>query len=179
MLERLNLPFETRNPNVDESPRLAETPLQLAQRLALDKAMAVYRDFPDAVVIGADQVLDFNGLALGKPGNLATARQQLMMLSGQTVTFQSALAVVSALSSEVRVSACVATFRHLSPAQIDYYLSVDQPFDTAGSAKAESLGIALLASLTSDDPTAIIGLPLVALTDLLAKAGIDPLGPAA
>ena len=152
-----------------------ETPLALARRLALAKARAVAKQAKDAVVIGADQVLDFNGLALGKPGNLKNARQQLALLSGQTVIFHSALAVVTPNGTTIRVCPCEATFRLLSSAQIDYYLATEEPFDTAGSAKAEGLGIALLTSLKSDDPTAIIGLPLIELTRLLSQAGLDPL----
>lgn len=177
MLTRLNIPFSTCSPELDESALPGETPLAIARRLALQKARAVAGQAPGAVIIGADQVLDFDGVALGKPGNAENARRQLVMLSGQTVTFQSALAVVTPTAARVRVSPCRATFRQLSKAQIEHYLGIDQPFDTAGSAKAESLGISLLESLQSDDPTAIIGLPLIELTRLLSLAGIDPLNP--
>lgn len=176
MLTRLNIPFSCRSPELDESVQPGETPLAVARRLALSKAEVVARLFPDAIVIGADQVLDFNGVALGKPGNADGARRQLSMLSGQTVTFHSALAVVWPTGARVRVIPCEAKFRKLSATQIDRYLSIDQPFDTAGSAKAESLGIALLSWLKSDDPTAIIGLPLIELTHLLSLVGVDPLG---
>ncbi|MCD8504298.1 MAG: Maf family protein [Burkholderiaceae bacterium] len=177
MLARLNIPFSVCPPELDESALPGETPLALARRLALQKARAIARQEPDAVVIGADQVLDFNGIALGKPGNADNARRQLIMLSGQTVTFQSAIALVTPRATRIRVSPSRATFRRLSDAQIEQYLQIDQPFDTAGSAKAESLGISLLESLQSDDPTAIIGLPLIELTRLLSLAGIDPLTP--
>lgn len=155
----------------------SEAPAALAHRLALQKAQAIARQAPSAVVIGADQVLDLKGQALGKPGNFEAARNQLALLSGQTVIFHSALAVVTPQTTHVSVIDCQATFRVLSDAQITYYLTHDKPFDTAGSAKAESLGIALLTSLKSDDPTAIIGLPLIELTRLLSQAGLDPLNP--
>lgn len=177
MLHRLRLSFSSQSPEIDESPLPGECPLALAQRLAIQKARAVYRKSPTAIVIGADQVLDFNGRPLGKPGNFQAARAQLAMLSGQAVTFHSALALVTPQWSRVRVVACQARFRALNNQQIEHYLALEQPFDTAGSAKAESLGIALLDSLASDDPTAIIGLPLIALTQLLSQAGIDPLDP--
>jgi len=175
MLSRLKVAFETADPKVDESPLNAETPIALARRLALLKAQAVAKHYPHAVVIGADQVLDVNGQALGKPGEIDAARAQLSLLSGKTVIFHSALAVVSPTSTAVSVSQCRATFRHLTGAQINHYLNVDQPFDTAGSAKAESLGIALLTELSSNDPTSIIGLPLIELTRMLCRVGLDPL----
>ncbi len=177
MLSRLNIAFETRSPDVDETPLAGETPLALARRLALEKAKAVAKNAPWAVVIGADQVLDCHGQILGKPGSLELAREQLKMLSGQTVVFHSAFAVITPKGSHVRVCPCEATFRHLSGAQIDRYLTIEQPLDTAGSAKAEGLGIALLTALKSDDPTAIIGLPLIELTRSLVLAGLDPLDP--
>ena len=177
MLARLKIPFSCRSPHVDETPWPGETPIALAQRLALQKAQAIAREAPEAIVIGADQVLDCNGRALGKPGNFEAAHSQLCELSAQTVTFHSAIAVVTPTSTQLRVSACKAVFRALTRAQIEHYLDVEEPFDTAGSAKAESLGIALLSSLESDDPTAIIGLPLIELTRLLVCAGIDPIAP--
>lgn len=177
MLSRLNIPFSSKSPDVDESVLPGETPLALARRLALQKAQAIARETPDAIVIGADQVLDLHGVALGKPGSVEQARRQLSMLSGQTVMFHSALALVTPSSARIRVSTCKATFRQLSVVQIEHYLQIDQPFDTAGSAKAESLGIALLSSLESNDPTAIIGLPLIKLTELLSLVGLDPLIP--
>lgn len=177
MLHRLHIPFSSQSPEIDESALPGESPLALARRLALQKARAIAQIAPEATVIGADQVLDFNGRALGKPGHFEAACTQLTMLSGQSVTFHSALTVVTANWTRVRVVACHAQFRRLTAEQIEHYLALEQPFDTAGSAKAESLGIALLDSLQSDDPTAIIGLPLIALTQLLAQAGLDPLNP--
>lgn len=176
MLQRLRLPFEAINPDVDETPLPNEAPVSLARRLALAKARAVKKSIlAPTVVIGADQVLELRGQPMGKPGDRTRAKQQLLQLSGQCVTFHSALAVVSQTEDQLAVSACQVTFRELTPAQIDRYLDLEAPFDTAGSAKAEGLGIALLASLQSTDPTAIIGLPLIELTRMLAKAGMDPL----
>ena len=175
MLQRLLLPFETVAPGIDETTVPGETPIALARRLALAKARAVARLHPHSIVIGADQVLDLAGQALGKPGGLDRARAQLLALSGKRVSFHSAMAVVSPRGTLVSVSECRAQFRRLSRSQIDYYLTQDQPFDTAGSAKAEQLGIALLTELQSEDPTAIVGLPLIALTRMLTKLGLDPL----
>ena len=176
MLQRLMLPFEAISPDVDETPLPNEAPASLARRLALTKARAIDKNtLAPAVVIGADQVLELHSQPMGKPGNRARARQQLLQLSGQCVTFHSALAVVSQTSEQLAVSTCQVTFRELTLAQIDRYLEIEAPFDTAGSAKAEGLGIALLSSLQSTDPTAIIGLPLIELTRMLAKAGMDPL----
>lgn len=170
------MPFEVIRPDVDESPSCNESPAALARRLALAKAHAVSTRQPSGtVVIGADQVLELDGQPLGKPGHLEGARQQLATLSGRSATFHSAVAVVSAHDEQVAVVACRATFRDLDDQQIERYLALEAPFDTAGSAKAEGLGIALLQSLQSDDPTAIIGLPLIALTHMLVTAGLDPL----
>jgi septum formation protein len=177
MLQRLHLPFEVISPDVDESPTPDETPAGLARRLALGKAQAVASRLTatDAVVIGADQVLELDGQPLGKPGDLPRARSQLKSLSGQCVTFHSAVSVISSAGEQISVVPCRATFRTLDDQQIERYLTLETPFDTAGSAKAEGLGISLLARLQSDDPTAIIGLPLIALTQMLIKAGLDPL----
>ena len=177
MLQRLHLPFEVISPDVDESPTPNETPAGLARRLALGKAQAVTSRLTatDAVVIGADQVLELDGQPLGKPGDLPGARSQLKSLSGHCVTFHSAVSVISSVGEQISVVPCRATFRKLDDQQIERYLALETPFDTAGSAKAEGLGISLLARLQSDDPTAIIGLPLIALTQMLIKAGLDPL----
>lgn len=176
MLKRLMLNFRAVSPNVDETPLPNEAPATLAQRLARSKASAVARAAgPCAVVIGADQVLEHKGQSLGKPGGRVAARHQLLQLRGQSVTFHSAMAVLTCDSEQLSVSICHATFRDLSETQIDRYLDLETPFDTAGSAKAEGLGIALMSSLQSNDPTAIIGLPLIELTRMLTVAGLDPL----
>ena len=176
MLSRLGLPFQTQSPDIDETRLAGETPLATAQRLSQQKALKVARQWPGAVVIGADQVLDLHGDTLGKPGTHPAALAQLTKLSGQVGIFSSAVTVLSPGFQQRRVSQCRARFRKLSPAQIEYYLLQEQPYDTAGSAKAEGLCIALLESLSSDDPTSIVGLPLIMLTAMLARVGLDPLG---
>jgi septum formation protein len=181
MLARLRLPFAVEKPEVDESPLPGETPAALAQRLALVKAQAVAQRFPDAVVIGSDQVADLNGQAIGKPGSHDKAVAQLQAMSGQTVIFQTALAVVclaSGFEQTERVQVAV-RFRHLTLAEIDTYLHLEQPYDCAGSAKSEGLGIALLQAIESDDPTALVGLPLIATARLLRAAGLPLLQGAA
>ena len=175
LLTRLKIPFLSVSPDVDETPFPGEPPEQLALRLALAKAQHISQAYPKHVVIGADQVASLHDLPLGKPGHAAAAHAQLQQLSGQTVTFFSAMAVVlgSHVQSTVVPTHCV--FRHLSEAAIARYIAIDQPFDTAGSAKAECLGIALMQSMHSSDPTSIIGLPLIELTKMLAQVGLDPL----
>lgn len=180
LLARLRLSFTVHAPDVDETPGDGEAPATLAQRLALAKAHAVASVHPDAVVIGSDQVADLHGLAVGKPGSHTNAVQQLRAMSGQTVVFHTAVAVVC-LSSGHEASALVPVtvrFRVLSDAEIEHYLLTEQPYDCAGSAKSEGLGIALLEAIESDDPTALIGLPLIRTLALLRGAGINPLSPA-
>lgn len=178
ILARLGLPFATQAPNLDERRHRGETPAATALRLAQAKALAVTAEHPNAVVIGADQVLDLQGMPLGKPGNHEAAVAQLQLLSGQQAVFHSAVAVVSPIARQSVVVPCWAQFISMTPSQIDSYLRAEKPYDTAGSAKAESLGITLLSCLRSDDPTAIIGLPLIELTRMLRRIGIDPLTPA-
>ncbi len=176
MLSRLGLTFQTHSPEINESRHIGEPPLATARRLSYQKALKVSEQWPKAVVIGADQVLDLQGETLGKPGTHAAAVVQLARLSGQIGVFSSAVTVIAPGIQQRRVSQCQAQFRKLSPAQIEYYLKQEEPYDTAGSAKAEGLGIALLNSLSNDDPTSIIGLPLIMLTAMLARVGYDPLG---
>ncbi len=175
MLERLRIPFESISPDVDETPHPDETPAALALRLSIAKAQAVASKHPGCVVIGSDQVATVDGAPIGKPGNFERAQQQLRLLSGRVVEFHSALAVTDGRRIEHADIITYCQFRPLSEAAIDAYLHAEQPFDTAGSAKAESLGIALMESMRSDDPTAIIGLPLIALTGMLSRFGLDPL----
>lgn len=179
LLARLRLPFETRAPGVDETARPGETPPALALRLAQAKAEAVAANAPGALVIGSDQVAVCDGRVLGKPGSHARAVEQLRLMSGRAVAFHSALAVTDGKRTEVADVITRCHLRVLDDAAIDAYLRADQPFDTAGSAKAESLGIALMERIDSDDPTALIGLPLIALTRMLAGFGMDPLRAAA
>jgi septum formation protein len=174
LMQRLGLPFEVLAPGVDEAPEPGEVPAALAQRLALAKARAVARQRPDAVVIGSDQVADLNGEPLGKPGTHERAVAQLRRMRGQTVVFQTALAVVC-LDSGFEASDLAPVrvrFRDLDDAEIERYLRAEQPYDCAGSAKSEGLGIALLERIDSDDPTALVGLPLIRTCRLLRAAGV-------
>ena len=180
LLNRLRLPFEVEAPGVDETPHPGEAPAALAQRLALEKARAVAARHPQDVVIGSDQVADLAGEPLGKPGDHARAVAQLQRMSGQRVVFQTALAVVRQDTGfeAVDLAAVTVTFRTLSDAEIETYLRLDQPYDCAGSARSESLGVALLSAIDSDDPTALVGLPLIRTCALLRAAGLDPLAAA-
>ncbi len=174
LLERLRVPFEVAAPDVDETPLPEEAPRDLAQRLALAKAYAVAARFPQAVVIGSDQVADLHGKPLGKPGNHANAVAQLRRMRGQTVVFQTALSVVCLESgfAQTALAPVQVLFRDLSDAEIEAYLLAEQPYDCAGSAKSEGLGISLLERIDSDDPTALIGLPLIRTCQLLRAAGV-------
>lgn len=174
LLERLRIPFAVIAPGVDETAQAGELPEQLARRLALAKARAVAALHPDAVVIGSDQVADLGGESLGKPHTHARAVAQLQRMRGHTVVFQTAIAVVCQATgfaqgdlAPVRVQ-----FKPLTDAQIEYYLQAEQPYDCAGSAKSEGLGIALLERIDNDDPTALVGLPLIRTCRLLEAAGL-------
>ena len=175
LLQRLRISFEVHAPEVDETPRSDEAPASLAVRLALEKARAVAHNWPSAVVIGADQVADLDGQSLGKPGNHARATKQLRQMRGKTVIFQTAVAVVCVDTGfeQGSLAAVRVKFRDLSDGEIENYLVAEQPYDCAGSAKSEGLGIALLESIDSDDPTALIGLPLIRTCTLLRAAGIN------
>ncbi len=174
LLERLALPFEVVAPEVDETPLPGESPRDLALRLARAKAWAVARRHPQAVVIGSDQVADLAGEPLGKPGDHARAVSQLRRMRGQTVVFQTALAVVCEATGfeSVELAAVQVVFRDLSDEEIERYLRAEQPYDCAGSARSEGLGISLLDRIDSDDPTALIGLPLIRTCRLLRAAGM-------
>ena len=179
LLQRLRLSFTVRAPGVDEAAGVDEAPRALALRLALAKADAVADLDRDAVVIGSDQVAELDGAAVGKPGDHARAVAQLRSMSGRTVVFHTAVAV-ACLESGFRaaeVASVTVRFRDLSDVEIEHYLRAEQPYDCAGSAKAETLGIALLEAIESDDPTALIGLPLIRTSALLRRAGINPLTP--
>lgn len=179
LLERLRLPFEAMAPGVDETPLPGEQPATLARRLARAKAADVAAQHPGAVVIGSDQVADLDGLPLGKPGNHENAVTQLRAMRGRTVVFHTAVAVrcVARAVDTCELATVTVQVRALTDDDIERYLQAEQPYDCAGSAKAEGLGIALLSSITSDDPTALIGLPLIHTCALLREAGIDPLNP--
>jgi len=177
LLQRLRLPFETVAPEVDEAADAAEAPAATARRLALAKAVAVARREPQAVVIGSDQVAELDGAALGKPGNHARAVQQLRTMSGRAVRFHTAVALTCAASGFLQQALVTVTvrFRALSDGEIEQYLLLEQPYDCAGSAKCETLGIALTEAIESDDPTALVGLPLIRTSAMLRAAGLDPL----
>jgi septum formation protein len=174
LLSRLRIPFDVVAPDVDETPFDGESPLALASRLALAKAHEVAKLHPQAVVIGSDQVADLHGEPLGKPGNHARAVQQLQRMRGQTVVFQTAVAVVCHATSfeQMEVAPVRVRFRDLTDNEIEAYLQAEQPYDCAGSAKSEGLGIALLDAIDNDDPTALIGLPLIRTCRMLTSAGI-------
>ncbi|WP_334154785.1 Maf family protein [Tepidimonas sp.] len=174
LLARLRLPFETVAPQVDETPLPGESPARLAQRLARAKAETVAQRHPQAIVIGSDQVVDLDGAALGKPGTHERAVAQLRAMRGRTVRFQTALAIVCKAGGYAAEDLAVVEvrFRDLSDAEIERYLLAERPYDCAGSAKSEGLGIALLEGIVSDDPSALVGLPLIRTARLLRGAGV-------
>ena len=177
LLARLGLSFTSVAPEVDESPRANETPAAIAQRLALAKAQAVAASHPNALIIASDQVADLDGKPLGKPGDRSNAVRQLRAMRGRRVAFHTALCLFDSASARHQLEnvPTVVTFRDLDDAQIEHYLDREKPYDCAGSAKIESLGIALVARIDSSDPSALIGLPLVALVTMLAREGITVL----
>ena len=174
LLERLRLPFDVAAPDVDETPQAGETPKQLACRLAMAKARAVAAQFPAAVVIGSDQVADLAGVPLGKPGTHERAVAQLQQMRGNTVIFQTAVAVVCFETgfAQMDLAQVKVKFRALSDLEIETYLRAETPYDCAGSAKSEGLGIALLEAIDNDDPTALVGLPLIRTCRMIQAAGI-------
>jgi septum formation protein len=174
LLGRLGLAFDTASPDYDETPLAKERTAQTALRLALGKARSLATRFPDALIIGADQVASRGRQRLDKPGDHATAVRQLRALSGRSARFDTAVALLDARTgrAQSKVVACEVAFRRLDEGQIESYLRREQPYDCAGSAKAEALGIALIRRIDTDDPTSLIGLPLIALSTMLAKAGL-------
>lgn len=179
LLARLGVPFESRPPGVDETALPHEAPADTARRLAEAKARAVATHYAAALVIGSDQVADADGVAIGKPGDHARAVAQLRMLSGRSVVFHTAVALVDARSGRchARLVDVLTRFRVLTPEAIENYLRRERPFDCAGSIRSEGLGIALVEAIESDDPSALIGLPLIAVIDLLRAEGVDVLAP--
>ena len=176
LLKRLRLPFATASPDVDETPLQGEPPRELAIRLSRLKAETVAARQPGAVVIGSDQVASLGGQVLAKPGTPDVALAQLLSCQGRTVRFDTGICLLS--PSHPPAAACIetlVTFRQLSEQQLRRYIELDQPLDCAGSFKWESLGISLFERLEGDDPTALEGLPLIALTRLLNEVGLDPL----
>jgi septum formation protein len=177
LLARLRMPFDVVAPAVDETPRPGEAPAALALRLALEKARDVASRHADAVVIGSDQVADLDGEPIGKPGTHERAVEQLLRMSGRTLVFHTAVAVACRARSFERAALAPVRVgvRPLTRDEIEHYLRLEQPYDCAGSAKSETLGIALLSAIESDDPTALVGLPLIRTCELLRAAGLDPL----
>lgn len=174
LLQRFELPFEVARPDIDETPLPAEAPQATAERLAVEKARAVAARFPDALIIGSDQVAYMGEARFGKPGTVERAIAQLKSMSGRTVIFHTALALLNTRSGHVQVEAVPTEvrFRSLSDEEIVRYVNKERPLDCAGSAKSEGLGIALLDALSGDDPNALVGLPLIALARMLRSEGI-------
>jgi septum formation protein len=177
LLERLGIPFLVADPGIGEARLAGEAPESMARRLAEAKARAVASAFRDALIIGSDQVAVSNGEMIGKPGTRENAVRQLRAMSGQAAVFHTAVCVHSTAdgSSRVRVVPYRVVFRELDDGAIDRYLAREQPYDCTGSAKAEGLGIALIAKMEGEDPSALIGLPLIALVDLLGEQGLNVL----
>jgi len=177
LLTRLAIPFETAAPEVDETPLAGESPDATAERLSLAKAHAVAGDHPDALIIGSDQVALLEGQQLGKPGSHEKAVAQLQAMRGKALAFHTALTLLNAKTGHHQTATVLVrlVMRDYSDAQIEAYLKKDQPYNCCGSAKSESLGIALIARFETEDPTALVGLPLIKLTEMLAAEGLDVL----
>jgi septum formation protein len=176
LLGRLGLRFEVAVPNIDETPQAAESPAATALRLSVSKARALQRSHGDALIIGSDQVASSDGRRFDKPGTHENAVQQLRALSGKTAQFDTAVALLDAATDqlETRLVPCRVVFRNLEERLIQRYLEKEKPYDCAGAAKAEGLGIALIARIDTEDPTSLIGLPLIALSEMLSRAGLPP-----
>ena len=175
LLRQLHVPFEQAAPDCDESPLPDETPAALVTRLSLAKAQSLAAAHAGSLIIGSDQVADLDGLVLGKPGDKARATRQLQTMRGKPVIFRTGLCLLdtsTGLARETSINT-EAQFRDLSDAEIERYLDHDTPFDCAGSFKSEQLGISLLSAMRTDDPSALIGLPLIALAQMLREAGLD------
>jgi septum formation protein len=178
LLSRLHLPFEAIAPDIDESALPHESPEQTALRLAEQKARAIAQQYPESVIIGSDQVATLEGEQIGKPGTHEAALKQLQKMRGKEVIFHTALCLVDSRNNQTRYAVqtqnvqTLVRFRDLSDAELDAYLRIEQPYDCAGSAKNEGLGIVIIEKIVSEDPTALTGLPLIALTSMLRNAGV-------
>lgn len=180
LLARLQLPFEALAPNLDETPKVGELPEQTALRLAQEKAVCIARSHPESIVIGSDQVATLDGEQIGKPGNHANALKQLQFMRGRTVIFHTAICVFDGRTESIgkewqcQTYDCQTevTFRDLPDHELDAYLQIEQPYDCAGSAKNEGLGITIIESIISKDPSSLTGLPLITLTTMLRKLGV-------
>ena len=177
LLARLGIDFVSANPEASELPLEGELPATTALRLAIAKVRSLQHKFPNSLLIGADQVADLNGIAIGKPGTRELAIKQLQQMRGQTLLFHSGLALLDTASGRIqsRIVATTVRFREYSPQEMESYLNRENALDCAGSAKSEGLGIALIASMQSDDPTALIGLPLIVLINMLQVEGVSVL----
>ncbi len=177
LLARLKIPFDVLSPDVDETPLPNETPEQTAHRLSIAKAKAAAPQHSDALIIGSDQVATLDGLQLGKPHTHENATRQLRMMRGRSVVFHTALSLFNSRTGNVQSKVVPFTvhFRNLSDQQIERYLAKEQPYNCAGSAKSEGLGIALIERMEGDDPNALVGLPLIALVEMLQNEGLDVL----
>jgi len=175
LLSTLQIPFQTAAPNVDETPLPGESAEQTSWRLSRIKAQVVAKRFPNALIIGSDQVALLDGQQIGKPLNHDNAVLQLSAMRGKTVEFYTALTLLNAVNSEMQTDVAITkvSFRSLSDEQIERYLKKEQPYHCAGSAKSEGLGIALISSIRGDDPNALIGLPLILLVSMLEKQGVS------
>jgi septum formation protein len=174
LLSRLQVPFETVSPDVDEAPLTGESPAKTAERLAEAKARAVAGRFPDALIIGSDQVAHLGERRFGKPGTRANAVAQLRAMSGHSVVFHTGLCLLNAATGRVHLRGIPTEvrFRELADAEIERYLDREDSLNCAGSARSEGLGIALLEYMRGDDPNALVGLPLIALSDMLRAEGV-------
>lgn len=179
LLRKLNLPFRTVSPNIDEAPLQNEVPADLVKRLAEQKAIAIALSHPKALIIGSDQVAVLHGDILGKPGTHEAATEQLQAASGQTVLFLTGLALFNSETQRMQslVEPFEVTFKNLSDKQIQFYLEKEEPYQCAGSFKSEGLGISLFDKLQGNDPNSLIGLPLIELISLLNNEGLDVLQP--
>ncbi|MHB0991263.1 MAG: Maf family nucleotide pyrophosphatase [Burkholderiales bacterium] len=177
LLNKLRVPFVVTSPLVDETPLAGEAPDAAALRLSVLKAQAPATDFPDALIIGSDQIASLDGNHIGKPDNHASAVAQLRSMSGQELIFHTALSLYNSSTGNLqsRIVPTTVKIRHLTDAQIEHYLRKDLPYDCAGSARSEGLGIAIMESMTGEDPNALVGLPLIALTAMLFNEGWDVL----
>ena len=173
LLSRLEVPFTTWSPDIDEHALAGESPRDTARRLAAAKARAAQARFPGALIVGSDQVAELDGHPIGKPGNLANAREQLRMMRGRNVRFHTAVCLLAAERLQEETVTTEVAFREFTDAEAERYLEREPAFDCAGSAKSEALGIALLERLRGDDPTALVGLPLIALSRMLRGEGIE------
>ncbi len=177
LLARLGVPFDVAAPDVDETPLPGESPDDTAQRLSVLKASVVAKRFPDALIIGSDQVALLDGQQLGKPGTHENAVEQLQAMRGKTLEFHTALSLLNARTGRTQTANVPIrlVMREYSDAQIEAYLRKDQPYNCCGSARSESLGIALIARYETEDPNALVGLPLIKLVEMLANEGLDVL----